>query len=177
MHIATHGFFESSPKKPEYQDTYRDNPLLLSGLVLSGYKNRQGGGNEDGILSALETTALNLTGTKLAVFSACDTALGKDITGEGIYSFRRALVIAGSESQVISLWQVADDSTKDLMVAYYQKVLGQNGKKQGRSEALRQVQLEMLRGNRGDEYQHPYYWAAFIPSGDWRAMGSTLARE
>ncbi|KST67715.1 tetratricopeptide repeat protein [Mastigocoleus testarum] len=124
LHIATHGFFESSPKKPEHQDTYRDNPLLLSGLVLSGYKNRQGGGNEDGILTALETTALNLTGTKLVVLSACDTSLGQDQTGEGLYSFRRALVIAGSESQVMSLWKVDDTASKDLTIAYYEKVLG-----------------------------------------------------
>ena len=168
LHIATHGFFESSPKKLEHQDTYRDNPLLLSGLVLSGYENRQGGGNQDGILTALETTTLNLTATKLVVLSACDTSLGQDQTGEGLYSFRRALVIAGSESQVMSLWKVEDNATKDLMIAYYQKVLGKQEKQQGRSEALRQTQLEMLRGNK---YQHPYYWAAFIPSGDWRPMG------
>ena len=168
LHIATHGFFESSPKKPEHQDTYRDNPLLLSGLIFSGYKNRQGGGNQDGILTALETTTLNLTGTKLVVLSACDTSLGQDKTGEGVYGFRRALVIAGSESQVMSLWKVEDNATKDLMIAYYQKVLGKQGKQQGRSEALRQTQLEMLRGGK---YQHPYYWAAFIPSGDWRPMG------
>lgn len=76
---------------------------LFYDSTLAGFKNRQGGGNEDGILTALETTALNLVGTKLAVLSACDTGIGKDITGEGIYGLRRALVIAGSESQVISL--------------------------------------------------------------------------
>ncbi|MEA5594721.1 CHAT domain-containing tetratricopeptide repeat protein [Rivularia sp. UHCC 0363] len=174
--IATHGFFENAPKTENENNknqnaiptnTFEDNPLLLSGLVLAGYKNNQGGGNQDGILTALETTSLNLLGTKLVVLSACDTGLGKDTTGEGIYGLRRALVIAGSESQVISLWKVADDATKDLMVAYFKKVLGKGEKKQGRSEALRQVQLEMLQG---DKYQHPYYWAAFIPSGDWREM-------
>jgi len=164
LHIATHGFFESATQTKQNQTTIDDNPLLLSGLVLAGFKNRQGGGNEDGILTALETTALNLVGTKLAVLSACDTGIGKDITGEGIYGLRRALVIAGSESQVISLWKVDDSATKDLMVSYFQRVLAN----QGRSEAMRQTQLKMLRG---DKYQHPYYWAAFIPSGDWRGMG------
>ena len=57
-----------------------------------------------------------------------------------------------------------DNATKDLMVKYFDRILA----KKGRSEALRQTQLEMLRG---EEYQHPYYWAAFIPSGDWRVMG------
>jgi CHAT domain-containing protein/Tfp pilus assembly protein PilF len=161
--IGTHGFFQGSTQTTDNQNTFNDNPLLLSGLIFAGYKQQQGGGNEDGILTAQETTLLNLIGTKLAVLSACDTGVGKDTTGEGIYSLRRALVIAGSESQVISLWKVDDSATKDLMVAYFKRILG----KEGRSEALRQTQLEMLRG---EQYQHPYYWAAFIPSGDWRPM-------
>ena len=165
LHIATHGFFESP--KPEDANTFANNPLLLSGLVLAGFKNPQLGKTENGILTALEKTSLNLLGTKLVVLSACNTGIGKDTTGEGIYGLRRALVIAGSESQVISLWKVDDDATKDLMVDYYKGVLAN----QGRSEALRQTQLKMLRGELGKDYQHPYYWAAFIPSGDWRPMG------
>jgi CHAT domain-containing protein len=165
LHIATHGFFASSKKEDE--NTFEDNPLLLSGLVLAGFRNHQIGSNENGILTALETTSLNLLGTKLVVLSACDTGLGTDTTGEGIYGLRRALVIAGSESQVISLWKVDDNATKDLMVDYYKGILANRG----RSEALRQTQLKMLRGELGKEYQHPYYWAAFIPSGDWRPMG------
>ncbi|MEY3401370.1 MAG: hypothetical protein RLZZ86_985, partial [Cyanobacteriota bacterium] len=106
LHIATHGFFESP--KQEDKNTFEDNPLLLSGLVLAGLKKPQVGSNENGILTALETTSLNLLGTKLVVLSACDTGIGKDSTGEGVYGLRRALVIAGSESQVISLWKVDD---------------------------------------------------------------------
>ncbi|WP_414756479.1 CHAT domain-containing protein, partial [Anabaena sp. CCY 9910] len=161
LHIATHGFFENAPANKD-KTTLDDNPLLLSGLVFAGLKPRQSGG-EDGILTALETTALNLVGTKLVVLSACDTGLGNISAGEGIYGLRRALVIAGSESQMISLWKVDDDATKELMVAYYKKLLDN----QGRSEALRQTQLDMLKG---EKYQHPYYWAAFIPSGDWTSM-------
>ncbi|MBD2165908.1 tetratricopeptide repeat protein [Calothrix membranacea FACHB-236] len=162
LHIATHGFFENTSANEE-KTIVDDNPLLQSGLVLAGLKPRQSSG-EDGILTALETTALNLVGTKLVVLSACDTGLGNIFAGEGVYGLRRALVIAGSESQVISLWKVADDATKDFMVAYYQRLLDN----QGRSEALRQTQLEMLNG---EKYQHPYFWAAFIPSGDWKPMG------
>ena len=164
LHIATHGFFQDGSRSPSNQNTINDNPLLLSGLVLSGFKKQQGGGNEDGVLTALEVTTLNLVGTKMVVLSACDTGLGQDTTGEGIYGLRRALVIAGSESQVISLWKVDDNATKDLMVKYYNRLLNN----QGRSEALRQTQLEMLKG---ENYQHPYYWAAFIPSGNWKPMG------
>jgi len=164
LHIATHGFFES-PKQTA-QNTFTDNPLLLSGLVLAGVKKPQINSKDNGILTALETTSLNLLGTKLVVLSACDTGIGEDSTGEGIYGFRRSLVIAGSESQVTSLWKVGDDATKDLMVDYYKGVL----RNEGRSEALRQTQLKMLRGELGKDYQHPYYWAAFIPSGDWRPI-------
>ena len=165
LHIATHGFFETNPQTKLEQSTLRDNPLLLSGLVLAGFKKGKSGG-EDGILSALETSTLNLLGTKLVVFSACDTGNGQVTNGEGVYSLRRALVIAGSESQIMSLWKVEDGGTKDLMKNYYQRLLDPKVKI-GRSEALRQTQLEMLHGV---EYQHPYYWAAFIPSGDWRTM-------
>ncbi|NER24952.1 MAG: tetratricopeptide repeat protein [Symploca sp. SIO1C2] len=163
LHIATHGFFKSSNQSELEEQTYQDNPLLLSGLVLAGFRKEQSGSNEDGILTAQEVSALDLVGTKLVVLSACDTGLGKLDAGEGLYSLRRALVIAGSESQLISLWKVEDNATKELMIAYYDKLLAN----QGRSEALRQTQLEMLNS---EEYAHPYYWAAFIPSGNWKEM-------
>lgn len=83
--------------------------------------------------------------------------------GDGIYGLRRALVLAGSESQLISLWNVSDEGTKDLMVSYYQKLI--QGK--GRHQALRETQLEMLNN---EKYQHPYFWSAFIPSGNWRSL-------
>jgi CHAT domain-containing protein len=77
---------------------------------------------------------------------------------------RRALVLAGSESQVISLWPVSDDATKDLMIPYYKAL--QEG--EGRSEGLRQVQLRMIRG--GKDRRHPFFWAAFIQSGEWKSL-------
>ncbi|MBP0013984.1 MAG: CHAT domain-containing protein, partial [Roseofilum sp. SID2] len=111
-------------------------------------------------------------GTQLVVLSACDTGLGNISAGEGIYGLRRALAIAGSESQVISLWKVDDAATQELMVDYYENL--QNGL--GRSDALRAVKLSMLQQ---EHYQHPYYWASFIPSGNWRPMNHAAlgARE
>jgi CHAT domain-containing protein len=113
-----------------------------------------------GYLTASELAALDLWGTKLVVLSACDTGLGEVKNGQGVYGLRRALVLAGAQSHVMSLWEVADRPTRELMVDYY-KGLQQN---QGRSEALRNVQLQMLRRR---DRQHPYYWAAFIESGEW----------
>jgi CHAT domain-containing protein len=105
-----------------------------------------------------------LSGTKLVVLSACDTGVGEVKNGEGVQGLRRALVLAGSESQVMSLWPVSDEATKDLMIPYY-KALQQG---EGRSEGLRQVQLRMLRGRK--DLRHPFYWAAFIQSGEWASL-------
>jgi CHAT domain-containing protein/Tfp pilus assembly protein PilF len=136
------------------------DPLLRSGLALAG-ANRGDNRDDDGILTALEVAYLDLLGTKLVVLSACDTGVGDVKKGEGVQGLRRALVVAGSESQVMSLWPVLDESTKDLMILYY-KALQQG---EGRSEGLRQVQLRMLRGR--ENRRHPFYWAAFIHSGEW----------
>ena len=97
------------------------------------------------------------------VLSACETGLGELSAGEGLYGLRRALVLAGAQSQVISLWKVSDDATQELMVAYYEKL--QAGTP--RDVALRETQLAFLRS---PEHDHPYYWAAFIGSGDWRPL-------
>jgi CHAT domain-containing protein len=71
--------------------------------------------------------------------------------------------MAGAQSQLISLWQVSDNGTQELMTRYYQRLLDN----QGRSEAYRQTQLEMLATQK---YDHPFFWAAFIPSGDWTPL-------
>ena len=208
LHIATHGFFLPDQQPPQATQTNArgisleasggtatgenarwENPLLRSGLILAGVNQRASGAGEDGVLTALEASGLDLWGTRLVVLSACETGLGDVRNGEGIYGLRRALVLAGSETQVMSLWQVSDAATRDLMVAYYK--LLQAGA--SRTEALRQVQLTMLHGEDVDggrqpqamnadaspratdppgassktRHHHPFYWAAFIPSGAW----------
>jgi CHAT domain-containing protein len=185
LHIATHGYFlpDQSQRAGAPQG---ENALLRSGLILAGVNQRSSGPDQDGVLTALEVAGLDLFGTKLVVLSACETALGDVQNGQGVYGLRRALVLAGSETQIMSLWKVSDDATRALMVAYYKRL--QAG--EGRIAAMRAVQLEMLRGQlragakgrtRGTtdvsnpasqrDYRHPYYWAAFIQSGDWRSLG------
>ena len=97
------------------------------------------------------------------MLSACETGLGDVKNGEGVYGLKRALVLAGAESQVMSLWQVSDDATRELMVEYYKRL--QSGEE--RSEALRQTQLGMLKT---PKREHPFYWSSFIQSGDWRSL-------
>ncbi len=160
LHIATHGFF----LRDQGGDSQRaGNPLARAGLGLAGANRRASDGDDDGVLTALEAAGLDLWGTKLVVLSACDTGVGEVRSGEGVYGLRRALVLAGSESQVMSLWPVSDQGTRELMAGYYRGL--QSG--EGRGEALRQVQLRMLRGT---PRRHPYYWASFIESGDWSPL-------
>jgi CHAT domain-containing protein/Tfp pilus assembly protein PilF len=164
LHLATHGFFLQDKGESNAQNALNVNqriehPLLRSGLALAGANLRRSGA-EDGILTGLEATGINLWGTKLVVLSACDTGVGEVRTGEGVYGLRRAFALAGAESLVMSLWPANDYTTRKLMTRYYENL------KQGigRGESLRLVQLEMLRQNK---QLHPFYWANFIQSGEW----------
>ncbi len=127
LHIATHGFFleDAPPIQPTSGEkapvNNASNPLLRSGLALAGFNLRKSG-NEDRVLTALEVAGLNLAGTKLVVLCACETGIGDVANGEGVYGLRRALAIAGAESQLITLWLVDDFATKDLMMSYYQRL-------------------------------------------------------
>lgn len=167
LHIATHGFFlKSAPETKNPDGTTRlplENPLLRSGLAFAGFNVRQSGA-DDGVLTALEVTTLDLRATQLVVMSACETGLGDVMTGEGVYGLRRAFTLAGAQAQLMTLWKVDDEFTKELMINYYQRL--QRG--ENRSEALRQAQLAALKNQ---NYQHPRYWSGFILSGDWRALG------
>ncbi len=192
LHIATHGFFlRDLPESASGQPASRgaavfgddpiplaapatatakpvrwENPLLRSGIALAGANQRRSG-DDDGILTALEASGLDLWGTRAVVLSACQTGVGESRSGQGVFGLRRALVLAGAETLVMSLWDVDDDATKDLMVAWYKRIRAG----EPRGAALRAVQLEMLRGKRGGgQWRHPALWAAFVAIGDWRGL-------
>ncbi|MBD2298525.1 tetratricopeptide repeat protein [Nostoc sp. FACHB-190] len=179
LHLATHGFFiadvaQNLNASPDLELTPRpkeiiqvENPLLRSGLALAGFNKRKQAtnNNDDGVLTALEVAGLDLRSNQLVVLSACDTGKGDIKVGDGVYGLRRALVIAGSQSQVLSLWQVDDTATKELMVKYYNNLKA--GK--GRHEALRSAQLDLLNSQ---DYSEPQFWAAFVPSGNWNPLNN-----
>jgi CHAT domain-containing protein len=156
LHIASHGFF--------LQDGSIDaqHPLLRSGLALAG-ANRTRNSREAGMLTALEASGLNLWGTKLVTLSACDTGIGEVRNGEGVYGLRRAFVLAGAETVVMSLWAVSDAITRETMVAYYTGLRAGLG----RRDALRHAKLAMLKR---PARHHPFYWAGFIQSGEWATL-------
>lgn len=137
LHFAVHGFVDEA--RPEY-----------SGLVLS----LDGDPKENGLLQVYEIFNLDLA-ADLVVLSACDTALGKNVRGEGLLGVSRAFLYAGAASVAVSLWQVADESTSELMVRFYRHLIATGDK----AQALRLSKLELIQEGR---YDRPYYWAPFI---------------
>jgi CHAT domain-containing protein/Tfp pilus assembly protein PilF len=182
LHMATHAYFIDAESDQRSrigerallpvatdldQGAVDSYPLLRSGLALAG-ANRGGNTSDDGILTALEATGLDLWSTDLVVLSACETGIGAVENGEGIHGLRRAFVLAGARTVINSLWKVADQATKDLMVDYYRLLT----KGLGKSEALAMVQRQRLEAP--DVTSHPYYWASFIVSGDPAPMRSGI---
>src|SRR6218665_1128936 len=172
LHSAAHKFFlrnapSSSGSRSAFpMDTLsglpppQQEPLLNSGLVMAGARATDLGASapraDATLVTALELAGLDLWGTQLVVLSACDTGRGEVHLGQGIYGLRRALVVAGAETVVMSLWKVNDDSTHLLMKAYYRNLLAG----QGRASALREA-MRSLRAS----HPHPHDWAPFIALG------------
>jgi len=152
----------ASPLLPPLRSEDPADGLDRAGLAMAGAN--QGA---SGIVTAREIAGFDWWGTQLVVLSACETGVGAVRSGDGVYGLRRALVLAGAESQVVSLWSVSDSSTRALMRDYY----GELARGTGRAEALRQTKLRLMHQPR---YAHPYYWAAFIPAGDWRPLDKNV---
>jgi tetratricopeptide (TPR) repeat protein len=146
VHFATHGLINS--EHPE-----------LSGLVLSLLD--ENGKSQDGFLRMSEIFNLRLP-ADLVVLSACQTALGKEIKGEGLVGLTRGFMYAGAERVVASLWQVDDQATAQLMRYFYHGMLRENLRP---AAALRAAQIEMSRSSR---WSSPYYWSGFVIQGEWR---------
>jgi len=146
VHFATHGLLNS--QRPE-----------LSGIVLSLVDER--GRTQDGFLRLHEIYNLKLN-ADLVVLSACQTALGKEVRGEGLIGLTRGFMYAGSPRVVSSLWRVDDRATAELMKRFYSGML-KDGLRP--AAALRTAQVSMLKEKR---WSSPHYWAAFTLQGEWR---------
>ena len=156
VHFATHGLLNSL--HPE-----------LSGLVLSLVDGE--GKPQNGFLQSHEIYNLTL-GAELVVLSACQTALGKEIRGEGLLGLTRGFMYAGAPRVVASLWNVPDRGTAELMKRFYQSMLA---KGLAPAAALRESQLAMLKEKR---WRSPYYWAGFVIQGQYAtANGATPPRQ
>jgi CHAT domain-containing protein len=118
-------------------------------------------GRENGLLQAWEIFEQVRLDADLVTLSACGTALGKEMSGEGILGLTRAFQYAGARSVLASLWGVNDASTADWMVRFY----GRLKRGASKDDAVRQAQIETMRRPGSS---HPYHWAAFQLSGDWK---------
>jgi CHAT domain-containing protein len=147
LHLATHSILNS--EHPE-----------LSGVVLSLVDAQ--GRPRDGFLRLHEIYNLELP-AELVVLSACQTALGKEMRGEGLIGLSRGFFYAGASRVVASLWKVDDEATSQLMRLFYGAMLGP--RRMTPAAALRQAQLEVAKETR---WQAPYFWAAFTLQGDWK---------
>ena len=175
IHIATHGFFLSEQREikknaflnPTMSEHIgRIDPMLRSGLLFAGANRAWTGkrnieGIDDGILTAKEISALNLTKVHLAVLSACQTGLGDVESNEGVYGLQRAFKLAGAETLIMSLWEVDDRATSLLMKAFYEEYLSGKTKDSAFRNAINSIRT--YKDKNGDEpFSSPFYWAAFI---------------
>lgn len=179
MHIATHGFYftKTEAKESQFarlemklmtegiQKTGRfveDKPMTRSGLLFSGcnraFRHEQiPEDEEDGILTAQEISTLDMRGLDLVVLSACQTALGDVISGEGVFGLQRGFKKAGANTILMSIDKVDDDATRILMVEFYRNLM--NGKT--KHQSLKDAQKHLRQVNNG-KYDKPEYWASFI---------------
>jgi tetratricopeptide (TPR) repeat protein/CHAT domain-containing protein len=171
LHIATHGFFMEDVEHQEDmimrmlgmdRDRVVENPLLRSGLLLSGCNETFRGadlglGSDNGILTAYEAGLLDLRQTELVVLSACETGKGEIRNGEGIHGLRKAITDAGAEHILMSLWKVDDKVTSEYMQTFYGHYA------QGKS--IRES-YNLTRNEIKQKYPQPYYWGAFVLVGE-----------
>ncbi len=183
LHLATHGFFLSDQEfkrtnafvsgllgtgpfaawRPPPGEEW-ENPMVRCGLAFAGANHARQISNtvaEDGLLTGLEASLLNLQGTELVILSACESGSGDVKIGEGVMSLRRAFRIAGAETVLASHWKVSDNATRLLMTEFMRR--WQAGEPRG--QAWRAAQLTLLRSK---EFSNPYFWAAFTLTGQWR---------
>jgi CHAT domain-containing protein len=189
LHIATHGFFVEGSCAPENAtpggahirivpreampgiQPFEGDPFARSGLALAGANRRVDPGvgpdarANDGILTAEEIAALDLSRVRWAVLSGCNTGVGEVLSGEGVLGLRRAFAIAGAASLIMSLWPVEDEATGIWMQRLYEA----RGHGLTTAESVRRADLDVLgRQRHQGRTAHPFFWGAFVATGDWR---------
>jgi CHAT domain-containing protein len=170
LHLATHGYFLKDEEAKELLSQEFDlreiemtpgmgveNPMLRSGVVLAGVNTSLREGRDDGMVSAEKILGLKLKGTEIVVLSACETGVGEVRSGEGVFGLKRAFILSGAKTVVMSLWAVPSEETTELMTRYY--TLMSEGKT--KAEALGMAKLDMMQ-----KKENPFYWGAFILVGN-----------
>ncbi len=178
VHLATHGFSldESCAdaagsrgvmlgRAATTDVSVAESTSVVSGLAFTG-ANLVNGEEPIGILSAGELATLDLSKVSWIALSACDSGLGPIGRNEGVFGMRRALRLAGARTVIMSLWQVDDAATADLMETLYrQRFVAHDDIPDAMAAAMRAVVASRRAEGKSD---HPYYWAAFVSEGSWR---------
>jgi CHAT domain-containing protein len=170
LHLATHGYFLKDEEVKHQQilgfllldreviaDLVTENLMLRSGIVLAGANASLKEGRDDGIVSAEKILGLRLKGTDLVVLSACNTGIGDVKSGEGVFGLKRAFILSGAKTVVMSLWSIPSKETTELMTDFY--TLMAKGK--SKSDALREARLNLMK-----KKANPFYWGAFVMVGN-----------
>ena len=155
IHLATHGFVNENT--PELSGILFAQDTTASTLADFETMLRPNAQQNEGILYQSEIYNLKFN-ADLVVLSACETGLGKILEGEGVIGLTRALLYAGTKNIMVSLWQVSDVSTKDLMINFYKNLL--NNKKQDKyAKHLSEAKRKMIKN---EKFAHPFFWSPFI---------------
>lgn len=161
IHVATHGFFQPTKDESEFKSKFTvvsNDGMLNSGLILKdgGYlidDNTNDYNQKQGIITAYEVMNMNLDNTDLVVLSACETGLGDIKIGEGVYGLQRAFLIAGANSIIMSLFQVSDEATQELMTIFYDQWMKTGNKQDAFYYAKQEVRKK---------HPNPLYWGSFV---------------
>lgn len=183
LHVATHGFFIPASevavhhRNGQRQAAIHAGELLRCGIVLAGVNKRRqlsDLASDDGVVTGLELTTLDLSRTRLVVLSACETAVGSAVSGDAVHGLRRACHLAGAHVVISSLWSVSDADAAQVIAAFYDGIF--HGMPP--DEALQQAMLHALRraSEHGDGLPHPYHWAAWVMSGSLASTSMPLLR-
>lgn len=176
VHLATHGFFESSerylmaagvdarnvqPADDRIALSTYAHPLLMSGIALSSANTSNPSNYEAlGLLTAEEVIGMDLSNAELVTLSACETGRGAEVTGQGVVGLRGALMSTGVRSALLSLWNVGDDSTVEFMRRFYERLWRDGDTK---ANALKLAQQSM---KDDPKWSAPVHWAAWILAGE-----------
>lgn len=159
IHIATHGFYNKSESINSFAlnnmngNDMPSSTLLRSGLLFAGANNANySDSNNDGIMTSLEISGLDFSQVDLIVLSACETGLGEVLGSEGVFGLQRAFKLGGAKSLIVSLWQVPDEETAELMISFYDYYLSGETK----FNALKKAQNDIRKNN-----PNPFFWAGF----------------
>jgi len=155
LHLATHGLVDERRSS------------MFASLALTPPASGSEDSGDDGFLQLHEVYGLDLAGTELAVLSACETAVGDDVVGEGVFALSRGFLVAGAQRVIASQWAVNDESTAMLVGAIFAEIAEAHGSGAvvDYARAMRVAQRAVRHDPDHPEWAHPYYWAPFVLTG------------